>query len=143
MMNLCRWQVCMLKEHHGSRLPWSSNSQPGSPFLKGPDNASDHMRERARLMFDASEALWRGLGVKLKHLTVHCRSTQAFCSSERAGLKFRPALLQPEAVCFELSLQAMLHPLLMGERATQWKWRPQLMFLPPVLYKAVFLDCQL
>ena len=110
---------------------------------RGPENATEHMRERAGLMSDASKALLRGLGVPLKHQIIHCRSIQAFRSSERAGLKLRPALVQPEAVGFELGLQVMLHPSLTGERATQWKWRPNMRFLPPALYSPLFPEARL
>ncbi len=79
---------------------------------KSSDNATEHMRERAGLMSDISKALLRGLSTPLKNHIIHCRSIQAFRSSERAGLRFRPALLEPEAVGFELGIQALLHPIL-------------------------------
>ena len=107
---------------------------------KNPDNATEHMRERAGLMSDASKALLRGLSTPLKNLTVHCRSIQAFRSTDRAGLRHRPALLEPEAVGYELGIQVMLHPSLMGEGSTQWKWRPNLRYLPPARYAPVYLN---
>ena len=85
---------------------------------RGPDNAIETMRERAGLMSDASKALLRGFGVKLKHQIIHCRSIQAFWSIARAGLRHRPALLQPEAAGLELGLQVMMHPNFWG-----WKLR--------------------
>ena len=97
------------------------------------------MRERASLMADASKALLRGLGVKLKLHVKHCTSIQAFRSSSRAGLRLRPALLRAESVGLELGLQAMMHPHLMGAENTQWKWRPSFRFLPVALYNPVFL----
>jgi hypothetical protein len=108
---------------------------------RGPDNAIETMRERASLIADASKALLRGLGVPQQHFKhiKHCSSIQAFRSSTRAGLLHRPALLQPEAVGLELGLQAMMHPHLMGDTGTQWKWRPSFRFLPVALYTPVFL----
>ena len=114
-----------------TRIPLSRN---------GPDNATEHMRERAGLMSDISKALLRGLSNPLKHQIAHCRSIQAFRSAVRAGLRFRPALLEPEAVGYELGIQVMLHPGLMGEKHTQWKWRPNHRYLPPVKYAPVFLN---
>ena len=86
---------------------------------RGPDSATETMRERASLMADASKALLRGFGVQLKLHIKRCTSIQAFRSSSRAGLRLRPALLQPEAVGLELGLQAMMHPHLMGTDNTQ------------------------
>ena len=111
--------------------------------LRGPDSATEHMRERAALMSDVSKALFRGLGIKQKHQIIHCRFIQAFRSSERAGLRFRPALIQPEAVCLELARQVMLHAQLMGERSTQWKWRPNQRFLPHILHQPIYLSYRL
>ena len=107
---------------------------------RGLDNSIDTMRERAGLMSDASKALLRGYGVKLKHQLIHCRSIQAFRSTARAGLRHRPALLQPGAVGLELGLQVMMHPNLLGVETTQWKWRPNLRFLPPALYTPVYIE---
>ena len=107
---------------------------------KSPDNATEHMRDRAGLMSDISKALLRGLLTPLKHQIFHCRSIQAFRSAVRAGLRYRPALLEPEAVGYELGIQVMLHPSLMGERHTQWKWRPNIRYLPPARYAPVYLD---
>ncbi len=84
--------------------------------LKGPDNATEDMRKKAGLMADATKALLRGLGMKLKHQIIHARSIQAF----------RSFLLQPEAVGYERGMQVMLHPLLMGERSHQWRCRPKI-----------------
>ena len=128
------------EESRGLNRPWISKSRPVFPSRKSPDNATEHMRERAGLMSDLSKALLRGLLTPLKHQIIHCRSIQAFRSSERAGLRYRPALLQPEAVGYELGIQVMLHPNLMGERATQWKWRPNLRCLPPAQYSPIYLD---
>ncbi len=101
----------------------------------GPDNATEQMRERAVLMSNASKALLRGLGAPLRNChTIHCSSIPAFRSKPRAGLRYRPALLCPEAVGYELGMQVMLHPVLMGIETTQWKWRPNLRFLPPAIY---------
>ena len=107
---------------------------------RGPDTTIEHMRERAELMSDASKALLRGLGVKIKHQIIHCRSIQAFRSTARAGLRHRPSLLQPEAVGFELGFQVIMHRTLLGVDTTQWKWRPNLRFLPPALYSPVYLE---
>ena len=107
---------------------------------RGPYQANEHMRDRAALMSDISKALLRGLGIPLKHQIIHSRSIQAFRSSERAGLRYRPALLQPESVGFESGMQVMLHPSLMGERKTQWKWRPNMRFLPPAMYTPMFME---
>jgi hypothetical protein len=101
----------------------------------GPDNATEHMRERAVFMSNASKALLRGLGAPPRSChTIHCRSIQAFRSKTRAGLRYRPTLLCPEAVGYELGMQVMLHPVLMGVEATQWKWRRNLRILPPAIY---------
>ncbi len=101
----------------------------------GPDCATEHMRERAVLMSNASKDLLRSLGAPLRNChIIHCRSIQAFRSNPRAGLRYRPALLCPEAVGYELGMQAMLRPALMGVESTQWKWRPNLRFLPPSIY---------
>ncbi len=101
----------------------------------GPDSATEHMRDRAVLFSNASKALLRGFGTPLRNCqSIHCRSIQAFRSKPRAGLKYRPALLFPEAVGYELGMQVMLHPALMGSETSQWKWRPNLKFLPPSIY---------
>ncbi len=101
----------------------------------GPDNATEQMRERAALMPNVSKALLRGFGFPTRNChTIHCRSIQAFRSKPRAGLRYRPALLCPDAVGYELGMQAMLHPVLRGVETTQWKWRPSLRFLPPGIY---------
>ncbi len=101
----------------------------------GPDNATEQMRERALLMSNVSKALLRGLSSPLRNChAIHCRSIQAFRSKPRAGLMYRPALLFPEAVGYELGMQVMLHPALMGSETSQWKWRPNLKFLPPSIY---------
>ena len=107
---------------------------------RGPDNAIETIRERASLMADASKALLRGLGVKLKLHIKHCTSIQAFRSSSRAGLRIRPALLRAESVGLELGLQAMMHPHLMGAENTHWKWRPSFRVLPIAPYNPVFLS---
>ncbi len=92
-------------------------------------------------MADATKALLRGLNIKLKHQTKHARSIQTFGTGERrAGLRFRPTLLQPEAVGNELGLQVMLHPLLMGSKSTQWKCQPNYRYLTPLMYKPMFVD---
>jgi hypothetical protein len=102
----------------------------------GPDNASEQMRQRAVLMAYSSKSLLRGLGSPLTSChREDGRSIMAFRSSPRAGIRNRPALLCPEAVGYELGLQVMLHPALMGLYTTQWKWRPNLRFLPPALYQ--------
>ena len=100
------WLVLAMDFEIATRIP---------PSRKGPDNATEHMRERAGLMSDASKALLRGLSTPLKHQIAHCSSILAFRSYGRAGLRHRPALLQPEAVGYELGIQVMLHPSLMGE----------------------------
>ena len=101
-----------------------------------PDNATETMRQRAVLMSNSSKSLLRGLGVTLRnHHRAQCRSIQAFRSNQRAGVRHRPALLCPESVGYELGMQVMLHPALMGSWSTQWKWRPNLRFLPPALYQ--------
>ena len=101
----------------------------------GPDSAIEHMRDRAVLFSNASKALLRGFGTPLRKCqSIHCRSIQAFRSKPRAGLMYRPALLFPEAVGYELGMQVMLHPALMGSETSQWKWRPNLKFLPPSIY---------
>ena len=112
------------------------------PSRKGPDNASEHMREKARLMSDASKALLRGLLTPYLKAPNHPQSIDTSFQKlrERAGLRYRPSLLQPEAVGYELGIQVMLHPSRMGERMTQWKWRPNLRYLPPALYSPVYLD---
>ncbi len=107
---------------------------------RGPDNAPETIMERAGLMSDASKALLRGFGVKLRHQIIHCRSIQAFRSTARAGLRHRPALLRSEAVGPELGLQVMMHPSLMEIESTQWKWIPNLRFLPPALYSPVYIE---
>ena len=101
----------------------------------GPDNATEQVRQRAVFMSNASKALLRGLGAPLRNChIIHCRSILSFRSKPRAGLRYRPALLCPEAVGYELGMQVMLHPVLMGVETTQWKWRPNLRFLPPAIY---------
>ena len=106
----------------------------------GPGNANEDMRQRAALMSDVSKAVLRGLGTRLNNLTIHCRATQVFRSPPRAGLKYRPALLQPESVGLELCMQVMIHPALMGQESTQWKLKPMMRLLPPPLYSPVFLN---
>ena len=97
----------------------------------GPDNATELMRQRAVLMAYSSKSLLRGLGSPLTSChREDGRSIVAFRSSPRAGVRNRPALLCPEAVGYELGMQVMLHPALMGVWSTQWKWRPNLRFLP-------------
>ena len=101
-----------------------------------PDNATETMRQRAVLMSNSSKSLLRGLGVTLRnHHRAQCRSIQAFRSNQRAGVRHRPALLCPESVGYELGMQVMLHPALMGSWSTQWTWKPNLRFLPPALYQ--------
>ncbi len=118
---------------HASGASWLENAMDFEiatriPLSRsGPDSDTELMRERAVLMSNASKALLRGLGAPLRNChTIHCRSIQAFRSKPRAGLKYRPALLFPEAVGYELGMQVMLHPALMGTETSQWRWRPNL-----------------
>ena len=140
----------LLEGNHGKGVSWIelavdfeiATRVPLS--ARGPDNANETIRMRADLMADATKALIRGLGLKLKHQTTHTRSIQAFGTGERrAGLRYRPALLQPEAVGLELGLQVMLHPILMGDKYTQWKWMPNYRHLTPLMYKPMFVNMRI
>ena len=128
----------MEEESHGSNLPGISRLPPD---LLSPEKVPTMLLSICAKEPDSCLTF-------PKHFSVVSRPTRsynvdrskAFRSSERAGLRYRPSLLQPEAVGYELGIQVMLHPNLMGERMTQGKWRPNLRYLPPTQYSPVFLD---